>query len=153
MAAVADLDNGAIILPGLDIGLDDPSWDAIAAGDDKAIGHPEHPQYGFVKLLRALGTDSPINEILRALPDAPSTYYIHDVAMLPEARGARAGSAAVRAIVDHATASGMSNVALVAIKGSEGFWSRHGFETVSDPQLDKKLKSYDEAARYMVRRL
>ncbi|MDX2307736.1 MAG: double-strand break repair protein AddB [Hyphomicrobium sp.] len=55
MAAVADLDNGAIILPGLDIGLDDPSWDAIAAGDDKAIGHPEHPQYGFVKLLRALG--------------------------------------------------------------------------------------------------
>ncbi|MFN3625685.1 MAG: GNAT family N-acetyltransferase [Hyphomicrobium sp.] len=94
-----------------------------------------------------------LNVALGALPDAPSTYYIHDVAMLPEARGARAGSAAVRAIVDHATASGMSNVSLVAIKGSEGFWSRHGFETVSDPQLDKKLKSYDEAARYMVRRL
>lgn len=94
-----------------------------------------------------------LNVALGALPTAPSTYYIHDVAMLPEARGASAGSEAVRALIAHAKATGIDNVSLVAIKGSEGFWGRHGFEAVSDPVLDRKLKSYDEAARYMVRRL
>jgi ATP-dependent helicase/nuclease subunit B len=50
MAAVARLPNGAIVLPGLDLHLDDMSWAAI--GD-----HPEHPQFGFHKLLKALGVD------------------------------------------------------------------------------------------------
>ncbi|MEI9900091.1 MAG: hypothetical protein WDN31_08115 [Hyphomicrobium sp.] len=48
MRAVAALPQGAIVLPGLDLYLDDESSDAIAA-------HPEHPQFGFHKLLAALG--------------------------------------------------------------------------------------------------
>src|SRR6185312_7559827 len=50
MAAVARLPNGAIVLPGLDLHLDAESWAAIA-------DHPEHPQYGFAKLLAALGIE------------------------------------------------------------------------------------------------
>jgi ATP-dependent helicase/nuclease subunit B len=50
MAAVARLPHGAIVLPGLDLHLDAESWAAIAE-------HPEHPQYGFAKLLAALGVE------------------------------------------------------------------------------------------------
>lgn len=94
-----------------------------------------------------------LNVALGTLPEIPSTYYIHDVAILPEARGARAGSEVVRTLIAHAKATGVRNMSLIAIKGSENFWSRNGFEAVSDKELDKKLKSYDEAARYMVRQL
>jgi len=48
MRAVASLPQGAIVLPGLDLYLDDESWNAIEH-------HPEHPQFGFFKLLRELG--------------------------------------------------------------------------------------------------
>jgi ATP-dependent helicase/nuclease subunit B len=47
MKAVAGLPNGAIVLPGLDLTLDDPSWNAITE-------HPEHPQAGLLQLLADL---------------------------------------------------------------------------------------------------
>lgn len=50
MRAVAGLPNGAIVLPGLDLVLDEESWQAI---DE----HPEHPQFGFRKLLKQLGVE------------------------------------------------------------------------------------------------
>ncbi|PKQ09001.1 MAG: double-strand break repair protein AddB, partial [Alphaproteobacteria bacterium HGW-Alphaproteobacteria-12] len=43
---IASLPSGAVILPGLDLDLDKPSWDAI--GDP---GTASHPQYGMKKLL------------------------------------------------------------------------------------------------------
>ncbi|MBU1212545.1 MAG: double-strand break repair protein AddB [Alphaproteobacteria bacterium] len=46
--AVAGLDQGAIVLAGLDLGLDEESWERIAPG------HPEHPEFGLQKLLEAL---------------------------------------------------------------------------------------------------
>ena len=49
MRAVAALPNGAIVLPALDLGLDEDSWQAISPD------HPEHPQFGLKKLLDALG--------------------------------------------------------------------------------------------------
>lgn len=55
MQAVADLPNGAIVLPGLDLALDDASWDAISPADTNAPRHPEHPQYGLKKLIEGLG--------------------------------------------------------------------------------------------------
>lgn len=51
MAAVAGLENGAIILPGLDKVLDQPSFDRIT------LEHPEHPQFGLAKLCQDIGTD------------------------------------------------------------------------------------------------
>ncbi|MEQ1577272.1 MAG: double-strand break repair protein AddB [Hyphomicrobium sp.] len=49
MRAVANLPNGAIVLPELDMTLDEESWQTIVPD------HPEHPQYGLKKLLDALG--------------------------------------------------------------------------------------------------
>lgn len=57
---VAALPNGAVVLPGLDRGLDEAGWRAVrgarsARGDVEIPGHPEHPQYGLAGLVGSLG--------------------------------------------------------------------------------------------------
>ena len=54
MQAVAALPNGAIVLPALDLTLDDESWDVILS-DKAEEAHAEHPQHGLAKLLKELG--------------------------------------------------------------------------------------------------
>ncbi|MEQ1716868.1 MAG: double-strand break repair protein AddB [Hyphomicrobium sp.] len=48
MRAVAALPQGAIVLPALDLDLDDKSWESVGQS-------PEHPQFGLKKLLDSLG--------------------------------------------------------------------------------------------------
>lgn len=91
-----------------------------------------------------------LNVMLGALPEQPTTYYIHDIAMLPETRGSGAGSAIVKAVIAHAASTGVSNVSLVAVNDSVPFWSRFGFEVVAEPALAAKLLTYDDKARFMV---
>ncbi len=62
MRVVADLPQGAIILPGLDHSLDEKSWQAIAPIQKNgepftSFSHPEHPQYGLKRLLDTLGLE------------------------------------------------------------------------------------------------
>ncbi len=46
LAAVARLPRGALVLPGLDTGADDATWNALK---------PTHPQYGMAQLLKRMG--------------------------------------------------------------------------------------------------
>ncbi len=59
LKAIAGLENGAVVLPGLDMSLDDRSWDTLDAG---------HPQYGLKALLDQIGITR--GEVL-PLPGAP----------------------------------------------------------------------------------
>jgi ATP-dependent helicase/nuclease subunit B len=57
---IAKLPNGAVVLPGLDMDLDEPSWDMIgglrdAAGQWVAHPAPGHPQFAMQALLSRLG--------------------------------------------------------------------------------------------------
>src|SRR6185437_1679232 len=56
IAAVARLPNGAVVLPGLAVQLDDAGWQAIDLPDeeDTAAGHP---QRALKQLLRAIGLE------------------------------------------------------------------------------------------------
>lgn len=92
----------------------------------------------------------PLNASLGALPERPTTYYIHDIALLPETQGSGAGSAIVAAVIAHARGAGAANVSLVAVNGSVPFWRRFGFEVASEPALAAKLLTYDADARFMV---
>lgn len=94
-----------------------------------------------------------LNTPLGAIPEKPTTYYIHDLALLPETRGSGAGSVIVSEILAHAASQGFTNVSLIAVKESPAFWRKHGFELVTDPKLVAKLGTYDDAARYMVKPL
>jgi ATP-dependent helicase/nuclease subunit B len=51
MAAVASLDNGAVVLPGLDLTLDAESWAALAEEDDTMDSHHGHPQKMMARFL------------------------------------------------------------------------------------------------------
>ena len=48
LKVIASLPNGAVVLPGLDLSLDEKSWASLAE-------HPEHPQTGMAELLNKLG--------------------------------------------------------------------------------------------------
>jgi len=92
-----------------------------------------------------------LNSMLGALPEPATSYYIHDIAILPAGRGSGAASRLVAAIIAHARETGAANISLIAVNGSIPFWARQGFEVDADSALDAKLKSYDDDARFMVR--
>ena len=48
LGLVARLPTGKVVLPGLDLELDDAAWDAVA-------GEPSHPQHGLRRLLEQIG--------------------------------------------------------------------------------------------------
>lgn len=94
-----------------------------------------------------------LNSPLCGLPEEPDCFYIHDLALLPAARGGGAGTIIVAILVEMAARAGLPCLSLVAIDGSSGFWQRQGFRVLHDPALAAKLASYDDAARYMEREL
>jgi GNAT superfamily N-acetyltransferase len=94
-----------------------------------------------------------LNAPLDGLPARPSTYYLHDIALLPEARGSGAAGAIVATLVARAGVERLPSLSLIAVKGSAGFWRRQGFEAVTDGALAAKLRSYGDDAQFMMRRL
>src|SRR5262249_26250395 len=58
LSAISRLPHGAVVLPGLDLALDDRSW-SILTGE---APHPSvfgHPQFGLAKLIRRIGISRP----------------------------------------------------------------------------------------------
>jgi len=100
-----------------------------------------------------LGTLPALNSLLGALPDHADTYYLHDLALLPAARGTGAAAMIVGDMLRHARAAGFAGVSLVAVNGSLPFWYKHGFRAVKAPELEEKLASYEAAARLMTKSL
>ncbi|MDP3546126.1 MAG: GNAT family N-acetyltransferase [Phreatobacter sp.] len=99
------------------------------------------------------GSCPPLNAHLGALPVAADTFYIHDLALLPSARGSGAAGAIVDQLRATARDAGFAHLSLVAVNNSGGFWRRQGFEAVDGPGLAAKLLSYGEDARLMMHRL
>lgn len=97
------------------------------------------------------GTLPALNSLLGEIPADADTYYLHDLALLPMARGIGAASHIVEALVKHAQARDLASLSLVAVNGSQGFWERHGFAAQEISALTDKLASYEAAARFMVR--
>ena len=48
LKAITSLQNGAVILPGLDLGMDEKSW---------AVVSPQHPQFAMKQLIEAIGVE------------------------------------------------------------------------------------------------
>lgn len=92
-----------------------------------------------------------LNTRLGALPAEPDCLYLHDIAVLPAARGRGAATVAIERLVEIARAHALPAIALIAIAGTLPFWGRHGFTPLDDHALAAKLASYDPEARLMRR--
>lgn len=123
---------------------------AFSSGEDVLGYAVSHPWRAY---------DPPaLNSRLGELPRRPDTYYIHDVALLPELRGSGAAALVVALLLARARKENFPTVSLVAVNDSVGFWEHHGFRNVAarkvvDAALARKLRGYDEAAAFMVRTL
>lgn len=95
-----------------------------------------------------IGEPPPLDTVLAALPETADCLYIHDVALLPQARGRHLGVALARRLEDVARAHGFGHMALTAVNNSDGFWGALGYQ----PRPCAKLASYGEAT-YRVKRL
>ncbi len=99
-----------------------------------------------------LGTLPALNSLLGTIPADADTYYVHDLALLPLARGIGAAAHIVKALSKHAKARGFTTMSLIAVNASQGFWETHGFAVEHLPALTQKLLSYEPSARFMVKR-
>ena len=99
------------------------------------------------------GDPPKLNARLNALPDAPTTYYLHDIALLPEAQGQSAATTIAARLTEYAREKGFANISLCAVNRSAPFWQRQGFSLADVPGLDAKLASYGEDVRFMEKRL
>ncbi|MEE1654848.1 GNAT family N-acetyltransferase [Microvirga sp. CF3062] len=93
----------------------------------------------------------PLNRPLCEIPSPAATYYIHDVALLPEARGKGYAAQITSLLVAHAREAGFDNLSLVAVNKSQVFWEKAGFRVIAVPGLGAKLASYGPEAALMVR--
>lgn len=118
---------------------------ALVEGDENklcgyAISHP-------IRRRQPPALDSLLGEIA---PDADQ-YYIHDLAILPEARGRGLAQECIGKLL--AIAKRFPTTCLVSVYGTTQFWGRFGFvpEEV-DEDLEKKLLDYGDDATYLERK-
>ncbi|MGY4154729.1 GNAT superfamily N-acetyltransferase [Bradyrhizobium sp. USDA 4461] len=95
----------------------------------------------------------PLDGFLERLPDDADCLYVHDIAVLPDARGGMA-RAYVATIEKLARSSGIAALALVSIYAARPLWERLGFRPVTtNAELSAKIASYGKGATYMLRNL
>ena len=70
IAAIACAPQGAVVLPGLDLNLDDRTWAMIGASEDSSLGLAGHPQALLHRLIGAIGVRREDVKALGAPPPA-----------------------------------------------------------------------------------
>lgn len=78
------------------------------------------------------GLSPALNAYLREIPTENADYYLHDIALLPEARKQGLGEAALKRTIEHARERGFDAVTLVAVNGAERYWGSQGFVIGAD---------------------
>lgn len=98
------------------------------------------------------GKVTPLDGDFLAMPDA-SVLYLHDMAVMPDQAGQGMARQLLHAAMGQASARGMRQAALVAVRGAHGYWAQQGFTParLQDAQQQAHLHSYGEGAVYMVR--
>lgn len=92
-----------------------------------------------------------LDSLLGALPEAPDAWYLHDIALLPQARGQGLAAAALARLREVAAGAGMRRLMLVAVAGKAPFWAARGFRPIAvPPAAAPSLAGYGAAAVTML---
>ncbi|MCA1322669.1 GNAT family N-acetyltransferase [Herbaspirillum sp. alder98] len=100
------------------------------------------------------GLPPPLNSLLRAIAPHADSLHLHDVAMLPKARGLGLGRALVARMHFLMRHYRLAYATLVAVHGSVPYWQASGF-AVADESAEgpwARLASYGDEAIYMILR-
>lgn len=118
------------------------------AGTEEVIG------YAFMHPTRH-GQPPALNRLLLELEERADCLHLHDVALLPQARGSGLGRALVEEICQLGRAIGLQRATLVAVHDSGDYWRNAGFESDDQAHLQAAdaISSYGVGARYMSRTL
>jgi len=100
-----------------------------------------------------LGAMPALDALIGAAPEGADCLYLHDVAILPEARGHGSAREMIDMLAPIARAEGLAALALTSVYGTHDFWATRGFVECDAPGMEAKLASYGGPARYMVRAL
>src|SRR6478736_3821857 len=140
-----------------DIVADIASWRAATAADLDAVERigneihvnlQERPEVFANKLALfpqgcfVLARNGTVSGYGIAHPWAPTCLYIHDVVVLPAARGQGAVGVLVDLYEAVARQQALASLALVSVYGTYVLWERFGFQATSELGLTDKLKSY-----------
>jgi GNAT superfamily N-acetyltransferase len=106
--------------------------------------------YVFSHPWRAL-TLPMLDSLLGTLPAIPTTWYIHDIALLPAARGHGAARTIIRMIESRARLLGLPTLSLVTVEEAAPFWRAAGFVETAVPAMQTALRSYGDNAHFMTR--
>ena len=98
------------------------------------------------------GRPPPLNTQLHRLPAQADTFYIHDLAIMPDVRGAGSGTKAVDLLANQAQLNAFTSMSLIAVGSSPRFWRRNGFEAIQQEANQQALATYD-GALFMARML
>lgn len=80
--------------------------------------------------------------------------FLHDLAVSPLKRSLRVGQSLVNRAFEMARRDGLLTAELVAVEGAANFWHRIGFvETAAATDVQQKLRTYGNTARWMTREL
>ncbi|MCM8729389.1 GNAT family N-acetyltransferase [Hephaestia sp. GCM10023244] len=95
------------------------------------------------------GDPPPLNQLLGSLPAHADCYYIHDLALLPPARGTGAAQQIIARVAALAAQLGFARITLVSVNGTVPFWTRSGFVPEHAPAIAAKLASYGGESAYL----
>ncbi|HEX7853211.1 MAG TPA: GNAT family N-acetyltransferase [Sphingobium sp.] len=96
----------------------------------------------------------PLGALMGSIPADADHFYLHDLALLPNARGTGAGASATQLAFDLTAAAGLRDVFLLAVGGADSFWASRGFVPVADEELAARLHAaYGPEVVYMHYRL
>jgi ribosomal protein S18 acetylase RimI-like enzyme len=85
------------------------------------------------------------------LPVDPDCGYLHDLSVLPSARGSGIASLLITHFFVYCRQLAMPKASLVAVQNSASFWRGFGFKPVElDVALTQKLATYGHDAEFMI---
>lgn len=119
----------------------------VATIDDQIVGY-------IICFPYELGEIPKNNAPFEANLKRPDCFYIHDVTLIPEARGQGLAQLLIESAFNQAKDLGFTKVSLVSVGQSGNYWDKLGF--IKYPQttqeiLQKLHSSYDEKSRLMVK--
>ncbi|HEX2958705.1 MAG TPA: GNAT family N-acetyltransferase [Chitinispirillaceae bacterium] len=117
-------------------------------GCKKLLCNNQFAGYGFAHPWRLYSIPQ-LDTFIDRIPAEPDCIYIHDVAILPHARGRNAAGLLDEQYQALAAQYGFGAISLVSVYMTTGFWKRFGFDVVGGEIIEQQLSSYGNDASYM----